>query len=159
MSGAECRGERRRKGMREVVVSQEYSRRAYRYATPSAINISGEGGPAVGRVERHSGESPEPGIYNETKKGLSPSSFRVVLFVFSSRPPRPLCSFVSPPFPRLPSALGCYTQARAAWLSADVEVHFIPTFNKTSPGPFGALLKIEDAICLAGLCRRRTCSK
>ncbi|KOX68002.1 hypothetical protein WN51_07943 [Melipona quadrifasciata] len=116
-------------------LSQEYSRRAYRYATPSAINISGEGGPAVGRVERHSGESPEPGIYNETKKGL--------LSVFLSR------SVLSS---RLRSAMGCLTRA-------DVEVHFIPTFNKTSPGPFGALLKIEDAICLAGLCRRRTCSK
>lgn len=63
----------RRKGR-----AREYSRRAYRYATPSAINISGEEKKKrwtdVGRVERHSGESPEPGIYNETKKGLSFSS-------------------------------------------------------------------------------------
>ena len=88
-------------------VPQEYSRRAYRYATPFAINISGEGGPAVGRVERHSGESPEPGIYNETKKGLSPSFFptssssRLVLLVLSV-----LSS-------RLPFAI-VYSQARAA---------------------------------------------
>lgn len=129
-------------------LSQEYSRRAYRYATPSAINISGEGGPAVGKVERHSGESPEPGIYNETKKGLSPSFFRVV-------PLRLLLLVLSVLSSRLPFAM-VYEPGAGCLTRADVEVHFIPTFNKTSPGPFGALLKIEDAICLAGLCRRRT---
>ncbi|KOC66358.1 hypothetical protein WH47_01371 [Habropoda laboriosa] len=125
------------KGVR--VGSQEYSRRVYRYATPSAINISGKVDD-VGRVERHSGESPEPGIYNETKKGalpsfspLSSSSFPLTPFVLFLIPPSPSAAFYHPFHPFLSSASFSLPRPYHALLDLpDVEVHFIPTFNKAS---------------------------
>lgn len=51
----------------------KYSGRFYRYATAPAINIAGkvDGEGRVETTQRYSGEGPEPGIYNETKKRYS----------------------------------------------------------------------------------------
>ncbi|CAK9828905.1 hypothetical protein ANTRET_LOCUS6340 [Anthophora retusa] len=155
------------RGVNEQRDQQEYSRRVYRYATPSAINISGKVDD-VGRVERHSGESPEPGIYNETKKGTPSVLLHVVLFVFVSPPLVPsfffsyplLTSSFQPPIsipPNLPPFHHHYRTTRC--LTCPTSKFTLYRRSTKPPSPFRALLKIEDAICLAALRRRPTCSK
>lgn len=85
-----------------------------------------------GQSRRYCGGGPEPGIYNETKKGYSvflrrrfPSPLLYPPPV--SSPLSPLCSPTLVSFPSRCTPLDL----------AVVEVHFIPTFNKVSRPPPG----------------------
>lgn len=107
---------------------QEYSRRAYRYTTPSAINISGKGGPtwagSKGTVAKSwawhlqwNEERIHPVLFPPC-----PLRLRLILFVLSG----PNLPFHHP----LTSFSLVYTTVLLDL--PDVEVHFIPTFNKAS---------------------------
>lgn len=106
-------------------------RGGYRYATAPAINIAGkvDGERRVGGTVP--GEGPEPGIYNETKKRYS-------VFLRRRFPPASIVAGFFLPRDARRSWLGC----RRSSLYTDVQ--------QSRPGPSGALLKIEDAIHLAG---------
>lgn len=117
----------RRKGR-----AREYSRRAYRYATPSAINISGEEKKKDGRTWAGSkGTVAKVLSLAFTMKRRKGSPFLLLLLLFRC----PLLALVS-----FPSILSLFLPStplfsyipRTAWLAPDVEVHFIPTFNKAS---------------------------
>lgn len=77
---------------------------------------------ARGQSRRYGGGGPEPGIYNETKKGYSVFLRRRFLPLVSS-PLSPLDS---------PTLLVSFPSRCTPLDSAVVEVHFIPTFNKAS---------------------------
>lgn len=103
----------------------------------------------MGRVGT-GGESLEPGIYNETKKGPSVLP-RVVLFVFASLP----SSFLglSPDPLAVPVASPLRSCASSRCLTCPTSKFTLYRHSTKPPSPFRALLKIEDAIYLTGLRR------
>lgn len=116
----------------------KYSGRVYRYATAPAINIAGKVD-GEGRVGGSGGGDPEPGIYNETKKGYS-------VFLRRRFPPPSSPSLA----PLIPQRWFLFP-SRCTPLDSGLSSKFTLYRRSTKPpGPSGALLKIEDAIHLAG---------
>ena len=108
-----------------------------------------------GQGRRAQWRSPEPGIYNETKKGFILSFSHLVLFVFVSSS----SFFLVPTFRSTTPSLPSRWCTPRCCLTCPTSKFTLYRHSTKPPGPFGALLKIEDAICLAGLRRRPTCSK
>ena len=121
--------------------AREYSRRAYRYATPSAINISGgkkkkkkKDGRTWAGSKGTVAKVLSLAFTMKRRKG-SPSFlfFFFFFFFFFVFVVLLLPSSLSLPFslslPTFNPLIPVYT---TAWLAPNVEVHFIPTFNKAS---------------------------
>ena len=148
--------------------AREYSRRAYRYATPSAINISG-------------GKKKKKKKDGRTWAGSKGTVAKVLSLAFTMKRRKGSPSFLFfffffffffvfvvlllPSSLSLPFSLSLFLPSTPLFpyiplLDSPPTSKFTLYRRSTKPlGPFRALLKIEDAICLAGLRRRPTCSK
>ena len=147
--------------------AREYSRRAYRYATPSAINISGGKKKKKKKMDGR-GQGRKAQWRKSWAWHLQWNEERALLpFSFSSSSSSSSSSSLSFSCPRLSPfhSLSLFLPSTPLFpyiplLDSPPTSKFTLYRRSTKPlGPFRALLKIEDAICLAGLRRRPTCSK